>query len=152
MQLLFIASILVFLTSRLFVVFFPYRERLCTLQLLSHYIHSIAVLCYPVLLVLIVSETCWLMKVWIPLEFSRPLWSWCWTLTSFFISFSVQFLFSLSFIFAVTGWWSEETFAPLFTLTSGNNRQIFLYIQMWSIWFSVTRSGETYVVLWILLC
>ena len=61
-------------------------------------------------------------------------------------------LFSFNFSFVSTRWWSEAASAPLCTLTSCIDLLNFWLIQIWSIWFSVRWSGDTYVALWILLC
>ena len=69
----------------------------------------------------------------------------------FLLSWSTSFVLTLSFNLAVTRWWSEATSAPLFTRTSCSDLRNILLMPIWSIWFSVTWSGDTQVALCILL-
>ena len=67
---------------------------------------------------------------------------------------SVFFFFAASFILnsPTRRWWSELMSAPLFTLTSRSTLLHFLVIVMWSVWFSVYKSGDIHVALCGGLC
>ena len=62
------------------------------------------------------------------------------------------YLLSRSLTAVTSRWLSEETSAPLITRTSRHDLLNFWLIQMWSIWFSVTWSGDLQVTLWMRLC
>ena len=57
--------------------------------------------------------------------------------------------FSFSWTFAASRWWSDAASAPLFTRTSRRERLNYLFMHMWSIWFSVVWSGDIQVALWM---
>ena len=73
---------------------------------------------------------------------------------TFFVTLLSVFFFAASFILnsPTRRWWSELMSAPLFTLMSRSTLLHFLVIVMWSIWFSVSKSGDIHVALCVGLC
>lgn len=66
-----------------------------------------------------------------------------------FCSYFAHIFLSLTLSFPTTRKWSDAASALLIALTSNSDLINLALIQMWSIWFSVRWSGDTFVVLWI---
>ena len=73
-----------------------------------------------------------------------------WTLYFVLALFDVLYLLSLSFV--TTKRWSDAASASRFALTSSIVLLNFLLIPMWSIWFSVTWSGDIQIISCSCLC